>query len=82
VFEYVSMKLISRKIDRNRRLWPWDSAAELKTAEEQAEFLKASRTHHRDCPGRVPASYLFDALRIVMRARGLHPRRPKGHMGG
>jgi len=77
VSEYVSTKLFGRKINRNRKFSLFDVAAELETQEDQAEFLKACRTRDRNCPGRVPASYLFHALRTVMRACGMHPRRPK-----
>ncbi len=76
VSEYVSKKLGGRKIDRRRKYLLFDTAAELRTPEEQTYFLKLSRTYSRDT-GRVTASYLFHAMRTVMRARGMHPRRPK-----
>jgi DNA-binding phage protein len=76
VSEYVSTKRVGRKIDRNRKFSLFDAAAELPTPEDQAEFLKAARTYNRDGMGRVPASYLFHAMRTVMRARGMYPRRP------
>jgi len=81
VSEYVSKKLGGRKIDRRRKYLLFDAAAELPTPEEQAEFLKIARTRDRNCPGRVSASYLFHAIRTVMRARGMHPRQPKRSVG-
>jgi DNA-binding phage protein len=61
---------MGRKIDRNRKLWPFDPARELTSTFEQTVFLAEARKTG-------DMAYITHANMTVQRARALMPSRPK-----